>query len=174
MAVRGPSETLRARAIDGGGPQKLRAEGEGRTHRNVQGRSGMGRDGGDGGDGGRPNAPHSLLVSLPLLQKRAARGDAAGRRRGQPLNQSPLATDLVVGHRLGVARPTWTGSGQPQTPNLPPQTSCSKMTAAAQSWLSAWALALPLWALKSVAITLEKPAVVHSSLYSSPVVIKRV
>lgn len=130
--------------------------------------------GGTGGDVGRPNAPHSLLVSLPLLQKRAARGDAAGRRRGQPLNQSPLATDLVVGHRLGVARPTWTGSGQPQTPNLPPQTSCSKMTAAAQSWLSAWALALPLWALKSVAITLEKPAVVHSSLYSSPVVIKRV
>lgn len=81
MAIRGPSETLRARAIDGGGPQKLRAEGEGRTHRNVQGRSGTGRDGGDGGDGGdvgRPSAPHSLLVSLPLLQKRAARGDAAG------------------------------------------------------------------------------------------------
>lgn len=54
MAVRGPSETLRARAIDGGGPQKLRAEGEGRTHRNVQGRSGTG---GDGGDVGRPSAP---------------------------------------------------------------------------------------------------------------------
>lgn len=63
MAVRGPSETLRARAIDGGGPQKLRAEGEGRTHRNVQGRSGTGGDGGDGGtggdggDGGHPSAP---------------------------------------------------------------------------------------------------------------------
>lgn len=159
----------------GAGPRSSAPrEKAGRTEmsRDGQGRAGMGGRGGRAGTWGVQTHRHSALaVGLAPLTPETSR---AGRRRGQPLNQSPLATDLVVGHRLGVARPTWTGSGQPQTPNLPPQTSCSKMTAAAQSWLSAWALALPLWALKSVAITLEKPAVVHSSLYSSPVVIKRV
>lgn len=82
MAVRGPSETLRVCAIDGGGPQKLRAEGEGRTHRNVQGRSGMGRD---GGDGGRPNAP-ALAVGLAPLTPETSR---AGRRRGETPRATP-------------------------------------------------------------------------------------